>query len=196
MAILSQQSRQGLGRRRLFRAANHHISTPFVILSHDRRCPVQFAVTANPTAEWTARQLLQAFPWNNASRHLLRDRDGVYGEKFCDTAKWMGIREVLAAPRSPWQNTYVERLIGSIRRECLDHVVVFHEAGLRRILKDYFEYYERCRTHLSLEKDSPVSRSVEPPSLGPVIEIPKAGGLHRLYTRKSCLIEKDFPTYP
>jgi transposase InsO family protein len=157
-----------------------------VILSHDRRRPVHFAVTANPTAEWTARQLLEAFPWNNAPRYLLRDRDGVYGEKFCDTAKWMGIREVLAAPRSPWQNTYVERLIGSIRRECLDHVMVFHEAGLRRILKDYFEYYETCRTHLSLEKDAPVSRSVEPPSLGPVVEIPKVGGLHHLYTRKAA----------
>jgi transposase InsO family protein len=98
----------------------------------------------------------------------------------------MGIREVLTAPRSPWQNAYAERLIGSIRRECLDHVIVFHEAGLRRILKDYFEYYERCRTHLSLEKDAPVSRPVEPPSLGDVIQIPQVGGLHHLYTRKAA----------
>jgi transposase InsO family protein len=117
---------------------------------------------------------------------LLRDRDGIYGEKFCDTAKWMGIREVLTAPRSPWQNTYVERLIGSIRRECLDHVIVFRAVGLRRILKDYFDYYERCRTHLSLEKDAPVSQPVEPLALGPVIEIPKVGGLHHLYTRKAA----------
>jgi len=130
--------------------------------------------------------LLEAFPWENAPRYLLRDRDGIYGEKFCDTAKWMGIQEVLTAPRSPWQNAYAERLIGSIRRECLDHVMVFHEAGLRRILKDYFEYYDKCRTHLPLEKDAPVSRSVEPPSLGPVIEIPKVGGLHHLYTRKAA----------
>jgi putative transposase len=158
----------------------------FVILRHDRRRPIHFAVTSNPTAEWTARQLLEAFPWDNAPRYLLRDRDGVYGEKFCETAKWMGIREVLAAPRSPWQNAYAERLIGSIRRECLDHVIVFHAAGLRRILKDYFEYYERCRTHLSIEKDAPVSRPVEPPSLGPVIEIPRVGGLHHLYTRKAA----------
>ncbi len=122
----------------------------FVILDQDRRRPIHFAVTANPTAEWTARQLLEAFPWDNAPRYLLRDRDRVYGEKFCETAKSMGIREVLAAPRSPWQNPFAERLLGSIRRECLDHVIVFHEAGLRRILKDYFEYYERCRTHLSL----------------------------------------------
>jgi transposase InsO family protein len=152
----------------------------FVILDHDRRRPVHFAVTSNPIAERTARQLLEAFPWDNAPRYLLRDRDGAYGEKFCETAKGMGIREVLTAPRSPWQNSYAERLIGSIRRECLDHVIVFHEAGLRRILNGYFEYYERCRTHLSLEKDTPVSRPIEPPPLGNVIEIPKVGGLHHL----------------
>jgi transposase InsO family protein len=158
----------------------------FVILDHDRRRPIHFAVTSNPTTEWTARQLLQAFPWDNAPRYLLRDRDGIYGEKFCKTSKWIGIHEVLTAPRSPWQNAYVERLIGSIRRECLDHVMVFHKAGLRRILKDYFEYYETCRTHLSLEKDAPVSRPVEPSSLGPVVEIPKVGGLHHLYMRKAA----------
>ena len=158
----------------------------FVILRHDRRRPVHFAVTANPTAEWTARQLSEAFPWDTAPRYLLRDRDGAYGEEFCETAKWMGIREVLTAPRSPWQNAFVERLIGSIRRECLDHVMVFHEAGLRRILKDYFEYYERYRTHLSLDKDAPFSRPVEPPPLGPVIEIPQVGGLHHLYTRQAA----------
>jgi transposase InsO family protein len=158
----------------------------FVILDQARRRPIHFAVTANPTAEWTARQLLEAFPWDNAPRYLLRDRDRVYGEKFCETAKSMGIREVLAAPRSPWQNPFAERLVGSIRRECLDHVIVFHEAGLRRILKDYFAYYERCRTHLSLKKDAPISRPVELPSLGHVIEIPKVGGLHHLYERKAA----------
>jgi putative transposase len=97
----------------------------------------------------------------------------------------MGIREVLTAPQSPWQNACAERFIGSIRRECLD-VIVFHETGLRRVLKDYFACYERCRTHVSLEKDAPVSRPVEPPSLGPVVEIPKVGGLHHLYTRKAA----------
>jgi transposase InsO family protein len=157
----------------------------FVILDHERRRPMHFAITANPTAEWTAHQLLEAFPWDSAPRYFLRDRDGAYGQKFRETAKWLGIHEVLTAPQSPWQNSYVERLIGSIRRECLDHVIVFHEAGLRRILKDYFEYYERFRTHLSLEKDAPVSRPVESPSLGPVIEIPQVGGLHHLYTRKA-----------
>ena len=158
----------------------------FVILDHDRRRPIHFAVTSNPTAEWTARQLLQAFPWDNAPRYLLRDRASIYGEKFCETAKWMGIREVLTAPRSPWQNGYAERLIGSIRRECLDHVLVFREAGLRQTLKQYFAYYERCRTHLSLKKDAPVGRPVEPPSFGEVIQIPQVGGLHHLYTRKAA----------
>jgi putative transposase len=113
----------------------------FVILSHDRRRPIHFAVTANPTAEWTARQLLDAFPWDSAPRYLLRDQDGINGEKFREAATWLGTREVLTAPRSRWQNPYVERLIGSIRRECLDHVIVLNETGLRRILKSYFEYY-------------------------------------------------------
>ena len=158
----------------------------FVILDHDRRRPIHFAVTSNPTAEWTARQLLPAFPWDHAPRYLLRDRDSIYGEKFCETAKWMGIREVLTAPRSPWQNAYAERLIGSIRRECLDHVLVFREAGLRQTLKQYFAYYERCRTHLSLKKDAPVGRPVEPPSFGEVTQIPQVGGLHHLYTRKAA----------
>jgi transposase InsO family protein len=158
----------------------------FVILDHNRRRPIHFTVTSSPTAEWTARQLLEAFPWDQAPRYLLRDRDRCYADKFSETAKGMGIREVLTAPQSPWQNAYAERFIGSIRRECLDHVIVFHESGLRRVLKDYFAYYERCRTHVSLEKDAPVSRPVEPPSLGPVIEIPKVGGLHHLYTRKAA----------
>ncbi len=158
----------------------------FVILAHDRRRPVHFGVTTNPTAEWAARQLLQAFPWDTAPRYLLRDRDGTYGEQFCGTAKWMGIQEVLTAPQSPWQNPYVERLVGSIRRECLDHVIVFNEGGLHRVLKDYFGYYERCRTHLSLDKDAPVTRPVQPPSLGDVVEIPQVGGLHHLYTRRAA----------
>src|ERR1019366_7745454 len=105
------------------------------------RRPVHFAVTSHPTAEWTAQQLLQAFPWDTAPRYLLRDRDGNYGKVFRETALGLGIKEVLCAPRSPWQNAYAERLIGSIRRECLDHVIVFHETGLRRVLRSYFEYY-------------------------------------------------------
>ncbi len=157
-----------------------------VILGHERRRPIHFAVTPNPTAEWAAQQIIEAFPWDSAPRYLLRDRDGTYGAKFHETAAWIGIREVLTAPQSPWQNPFVERLIGSIRRECLDHVIIFNETGLRRALKDYFEYYERCRTHLSLDKDAPVSRPVQPPSHGKVIEIPQVGGLHHVYTRKAA----------
>jgi len=158
----------------------------FVILSHDRRRPIHFAVTANPTAEWTARQLLEAFPWDRAPRYLPRDRDGIYGEKFREAATWLGIREVLTAPKSPWQNPYVERLIGSIRRECLDHVIVLNQMGLHRILKSYFEYYERARTHLSLEKDAPIPRRVQPRALGKVVELPEVGGLHHRYERRAA----------
>jgi putative transposase len=158
----------------------------FVILSHDRRRPIHFAVTRNPTAEWTAQQLLEAFPWDSAPRYLLRDRDKIYGTVFCETARWMGIREVLTAPQSPWQNAYVERLIGSIRRECLDHVIIIEEAGLRRILKEYFQYYERSRTHLSLGKDTPLNRPVEPPEFGGIVEIPQVGGLHHRYERRAA----------
>lgn len=155
----------------------------FVILSHDRRRPVHFAVTEHPSTEWTARQLLEAFPWDSAPRYLLRDRDGSYGDRFSETASWLGIREVLTAPQSPWQNAYVERLIGSIRRECLDHVITLNEAGLRRILKSYFDYYERTRTHLSLEKDAPIPRPIQLPAMGQVIEVPQVGGLHHRYER-------------
>jgi putative transposase len=158
----------------------------FVILSHDRRRPIHFAVTKNPTAEWTARQLLEAFPWDSAPMYLLRDRDRTYGQAFNDAVQSLGIREVLTAPQSPWQNPYVERFIGSIRRECLDHVIIINRAGLRRILRDYFEYYERSRTHLSLEKDPPISRPVQPPSSGRVVEIPLVGGLHHRYERRAA----------
>ena len=155
----------------------------FVILSHERRRPVHFAVTEYPTSEWVAHQLREAFPWDSAPRHLLRDRDSSYGEKFSEATRWLGIREVLTEPQSPWQNAYVERLIGSIRRECLDHVIVLNESGLRRILKSYFDYYERSRTHLSLEKDAPVSRPIQTPTTGRVVSIPQVGGLHHRYER-------------
>ena len=154
-----------------------------VILSHDRRRLVHFAVTANPTAAWTARQLLGAFPWDNAPRYLLRDRASAYGLEFSEMAKSMGIHEVLTAPQSPWQNAYLERLIGSIRRECLDHVIVLNETGLRRVLKSYFAYYEQSRTHLSLGKDAPISRPIQPPAMGRIVQIPQVGGLHHRYER-------------
>jgi len=157
-----------------------------VCCREDWERPVHFAVTANPTAEWAARQLLEAFPWNSAPRYLLRDRDGIYGEKFHEMTERLGVREVLTAPRSPWQNPYVERLIGSIRRECLDHVIALNESGLHRVLKSYFEYYERTRTHLSLGKDVPIPRSIQPPELGTVIELPEVGGLHHRYERRAA----------
>jgi putative transposase len=157
----------------------------FVVLSHNRRRPVHFGVTTHPTAEWTAQQLMEAFPWDSAPRYLLRDRDGNYGEPFRKAADWMGIHEVLTAPQSPWQNAYVERFIGSIRRECLDHVIVISEAGLRRVLKTYFDYYDRSRTHLALGKDAPAHRAIQPPALGKVIEIPQVGGLHHRYERRA-----------
>ncbi len=139
-------------------------------------------MTAHPTAERTAQQVVDAFPWENAPRYLLHDRDGSYGEPFPQTAKALQIHEVLTAPRSRWQNAYVERLIGSIRRDCLDHVLIFTERGLRRILKSYFDYYKRSRTHLSLTKDAPIPRPVQP-SLEKVIAIPLVGGLHHRYER-------------
>ena len=155
----------------------------FVILSHDRRRVVHIAVTEHPTSEWVSRQLLEAFPWDSTPHYLLRDRDRSYGENLSEAARRLGIREVLTAAQSPWQNGYVERLIGSIRRECLDHVIVLSETGLRRILKSYFEYYERSRTHLSLGKDSPITRAVQSATMGRVVEISQVGGLHHRYER-------------
>jgi putative transposase len=157
-----------------------------VILARDPRRPVHFAVTANPTSEWTARQLVEAFPWDSAPRYLLRDRDGSYGKAFQEATDWMGIREVPTAAQSPWQNPYVERLIGSIRRECLDHVIVLDESSLRRVLNSYFEYYNHTPTHLSLDKDAPVPRSVQAPELGRIVELPQVGGLHHRYERRAA----------
>jgi transposase InsO family protein len=153
----------------------------FIVLAHDRRRIVHFNVTAHPTAEWTARQLLEAFPFDSGPRYLLRDRDGIYGQEFRDQLAVMNIHEVLSAPRSPWQRAYVERVISSIRRECLDHIIVFNEESLRRTLRSYFSYYHRSRLHLSLNKDSPDSRPAQ--SVGRVIAFPEVGGLHHRYER-------------
>ncbi len=158
----------------------------FLVLSHDRRRVLHFGVTAHPTSEWTAQQLRHAFPWDTAPRFLLRDRDSCYGSEFGDPVKGLNIEEVLSAPWSPWQNAHVERLIGSIRRECLDHVMILDEQGLRRILKLYFEYYEKSCTHLGLGKDAPIHRPVQSPALGKVIELPQIGGLHHRYERRAA----------
>jgi putative transposase len=154
-----------------------------VVLAHHRRRVVHFNVTEHPTAQWTGQQIIEAFPWDTAPEHLLRDRDGVYGSQFQKRVKSLGIEEVLTAPRSPWQNAFVERVIGSIRRDCLDHVVVLNERHLKGMLTGYFNYYHRWRTHLSLEMDSPESRSVQPPALGTVVQLPEVGGLHHHYER-------------
>jgi transposase InsO family protein len=158
----------------------------FVVLAHERRRVVHINVTDTPTAQWTAQQLVEAFPWETAPHYLLRDRDAVYGVVFSSRAQAMGIHEVRTAPRSPWQNPYVERLIGTLRRECLDHVVVRNDAHLRRLLRNYLTYYHGCRTHLSLEKDAPEPRPVEHPDQGGIVEIPMVGGLHHRYTRQAA----------
>jgi transposase InsO family protein len=157
-----------------------------VILAHERRRVVHFNVTEHPTAAWTAQQVVEAFPWDEAPRYLLRDRDRIYGVAFRQRVQHMGIEEVLTAPQSPWQNPYVERLIGSIRRECLDHVLVLHEQHLQRILSSYFVYYHRWRTHLSLAMDCPMLRPVEPPEVGAVMALPAVGGLHHHYKRQAA----------
>jgi putative transposase len=154
-----------------------------LILAHERRRVVHFNITENPTAPWTAQQVTEAFPWDEAPRYLLRDRDRVYGASFRQRVRHMRIEEVIIAPRSPWQNPYVERLIGSIRRECLDHVIVLHEPHLRRILTGYFQYYHRFRTHLSLAMDCPEPLPVHPSALGKIVAVPEVGGLHHHYER-------------
>ena len=157
-----------------------------VVLAHHRRRVVHFNVTEHPTAAWTAQQIVNAFPDDAAPAYLLRDRDQVYGAPFRHRVKRMRIAEVLTAPQSPWQNPFAERLIGSIRRECLDHVLILGDRHLRRILTRYFAYYHRARTHLSLDKDAPDGRPIEPPALGPIIPIPEIGGLHHRYVRRAA----------
>ncbi len=158
----------------------------FVILAHERRRIIHFNVTESPTAKWTAQQIVEAFPWDTAPRYLLRDRDGIYGHEFTSRVDHMGIKEVKTAPRSPWQSPYVERLIGTLRRDCIDHVIVVDENHLRRILREYLAYYHGCRTHLSLEKDSPEPRKVESPDQGKIVEFPMVGGLHHRYSRRAA----------
>ena len=158
----------------------------FVVLAHDRRRVLHFNVTEHPTAAWTAQQIVDAFPDDSALSYLLRDRDAVYGHVFRQRVQGLGVGEVLTAPHSPWQNPFAERLIGSIRRECLNHVLVLGERHLRRTLARYFAYYHRARTHLSLDKDAPHGRPIESPELGTIIPIPEVGGLHHRYVRRAA----------
>src|SRR6267154_3133047 len=157
-----------------------------IILAHDRRKIVRIAVTEHPTAVWLSRQVTEAFPWDTAPRHLLRDRDASYGQVFRNRLQAMGIKEVVTAARSPWQNAYVERIIGSVRRECLDHVIIFGERHLHDVLSSYFQYYHKTRTHLALDKDCPESRPIHPPSAGKIIPFPQVGGLHHRYERRAA----------
>jgi transposase InsO family protein len=158
----------------------------FLVLAHERRRIVHFAVTAHPTAEWTAQQLREAFPWDSAPQYLLRDRDRIFGHEFVEQVKAMGIEQLLGAPRSPWQRAYIERLIGSIRRECLDHVIVLNQRNLKQHLLAYCVYYHRTRTHLALKKDCPEPRAVQTLEAGPIVSIPQLGGLHHRYERRAA----------
>jgi putative transposase len=155
----------------------------FIVLRHDRRRVIHFNVTEYPTEQWTTQQLIEAFPWDEAPRYLLRDRDTIYGASLRYRIKNMGMKEVITSRRSPWQNPFVERLIGSIRRECLDHFIVLNQPHLHRILIEYLRYYHESRPHLSLDRNAPVPRQVEPANHGEVISIPQLGGLHHRYAR-------------
>src|SRR2546427_8356335 len=166
--------------------AHLHVLFVLVVLAHERRRVLHFNVTEHPTAAWTAQQVVDTFLDDSAPPYLLRDRDSIYGHVFRQRLKRMGIREVLTAPSSPWQNPFAERLFGSVRRERLDHVVVLGERHLRRPLTRYFAYYHPARTHLSLDKDAPDGRPVERRDLGSVIPIPEVGGLHHRYVRRAA----------
>src|SRR5205809_4029793 len=155
----------------------------FLILRHDRRELVHVNVTDHPTAAWAAQQLVESFPEETAPKYLLRDRDAIYGDVFARRAKGLGMSEILIAPRAPWQNPFAERVIGSIRRECLDQVIVINERHLRRLLRSYLAYYNATRPHQALHSNSPHPREVQPPACGRILAIPQVGGLHRRYQR-------------
>ena len=155
----------------------------FLVLFHDRRCVAYFNVTANPTVLWIAQQIVEVFPSDQSPRFSIRDRDGNYGDVFRWRVRRVGIEEVVTAPHAPWQNPFIERWIGSIRRECLDHTLILSEKDLRRVVASYVRYYLHCRPHLSLDRNAPFPRKVEPLGKGRIIRIPEVGGLHYHYLR-------------
>jgi len=157
-----------------------------VLLRHQRRRVVHVTVTEHPTAEWTAQQIVEAFPEDTAPTWFLRDRDAIYADAYRRRVAGMGIAEVMSSPSSPWQNPYVERLIGSVRRECLDHVIVLGESHLRHMLASYVSYYHGSRTHLALDKDAPTPRRVQDAAEGHVVAFPEVGGLHHRYERRAA----------
>jgi putative transposase len=158
----------------------------FVVLSHERRRILPVTVTDHPSSAWTRQQVREAFPWDRAPRFLLRDRDRIDGPAFGATARSMGIEDVLTAPRSPWPNAFVERVIGSMRRECLDHVVIWNERSSRRMLQQYLGYSHHWRTHRALEKDAPRPRPAQAPGCGRIIDVPHLGGLHHHDERRAA----------
>ena len=164
--------------------AKFKILYSMIVLGHDRRKIIHHATTQHPTDDWLANQIRAAFQHEPMPRYLVRDRDALYRESFRKQLRDLGIQEVLIAPQCPWQNMYVERVIWSIRRECLDHVIVMNERHLHDLLSSYVEYYNKYRTHRSLNYDSPETRQVEPPGTGKIIAIPQVGGLHHRYTRR------------
>ena len=165
---------------------NFRVLYVFVVLSHVRRKILHFHVTAAPSARWAAQQLREAFPFSSPPKYLLRDRDRIYSLDFQHMAQVLGLEELRIAPRSPWQSPYVERFIGSLRRECLDHVVVLNRTHLHRVLESYLAYYHRRRTHLGLDKDAPEPRQVQPPEEGNIVAFPEVGGLHHRYERQAA----------
>ena len=158
----------------------------FLVLAHARRKVLHFNITDSPSAAWMAHQLTETFPYTQPPRYLLRDRDGIYGGEFVRRTLDLGLEQKLIAPRSPWQNPFVERLVGSIRGECLDHVIVLHEHHLRQRRTDYFRYYHQHRTHRSRDEDCRESRAVEPPDQGNIIALPMVSGLHHRYARQAA----------
>ena len=185
VADIPYKSRRLPGVDRFLRGPHGHVPPPVRVHRAPPRAPPDRAFRCNgePDVAWVAQQIREAFPWGTAPRYLIRDRDGAYGQSFRSTVTAMGVEEVVTAPRSPWQNPYVERLFGSVRRECLDHSIILNERHLRRILGSYLDYYHGSRTHLSLGKDTPDGRPVQPAGSGTVVSLPKVGGLHHRYER-------------
>ena len=155
----------------------------FVVLAHDRRRIVHFNVTEHPTAQWTEQQIVEAFPFDTAPSYLIRDGDGIYGERVTRRIKSLGTNEVITAPASPWQNAYVERVIGTLRRELFDHVIVLGERHLLWLVREHARYYNNDRPHMTLDGDAPISRGVEPPGEGRVVALPRVAGMHHRYSR-------------
>jgi hypothetical protein len=183
VANISAQSRGRNRGNRSLRGPHGNIRALFalLIIGHGHPQLLWFEVTRHPTAEWLAQQIVEAFRWDTAPTYLVRDNDRCYGQVFLTRLRSMGIRDHPTAPRSPWQNAYVERLIGSLRRECLDHMLILRERHLRRVLKSYFVYYNEARTHLGLDKETPLPRPVR--RTGSVGARPVLFGLHHCYDR-------------